>query len=149
MGDINLAGHSPATIKKILAASNGQCRCCRAKVNTRPWGASSRRVHTVSEDDLRGGRDVPALMCVACATAMDEGGFTSVVDFVFSARPACPECGARKACTIGYGMPSYDWIMNMSPWESSGGCVVGSNSPQWRCGKCAHEWGVKVRRPFG
>jgi hypothetical protein len=96
MRDFNLVGHSPATIKRILKASFGHCRCCRAEVNVRIWGARDRHVHTVSEDDLRGGRDVPALMCTDCATAMAEGGFTSVVDFMFSTHPACPTCSARR-----------------------------------------------------
>ena len=92
MRDFNLVGHSPATIKHIVKASFGHCRCCFTEVNVRIWGARERHVHTVSEDDLRGGRDVPALMCTDCATAMAEGGFTSVVDFMFSTHPACPMC---------------------------------------------------------
>ena len=138
MGDINLAGHSPATIKQILEASGGQCRCCRAEVNVRPGGASDHRVHTVSEDDLRAGRDVPALICAACATAMAEGGFTSVVDFVFSTRPACPVCSAHRSSQIGYGLPTRDSFVNMPPWQHSGGCCVGPE--QWICRECGHEW---------
>ena len=138
MGEINLAGHSPATIKQILAASGGQCRCCHTEVNVRPGGASDHRVHTVSEDDLRAGRDVPALICAACATAMAEGGFTSVVDFVFSTRPACPVCSAHRSSQIGYGLPTRDSFVNMPPWQHSGGCCVGPE--QWRCRECGHEW---------
>jgi len=138
MGEINLAGHSPATIKQILAASGGQCRCCHTEVNVRPGGASDHRVHTVSEDDLRAGRDVPALICAACATAMAEGGFTSVVDFVFSTRPACPVCSTHRSSQIGYGLPTRDSFVNMPPWQHSGGCCVGPE--QWRCRDCGHEW---------
>ena len=138
MGEINLAGHSPATMKQILAASGGQCRCCHTEVNVRPGGASDHRVHTVSEDDLRAGRDVPALICAACATAMAEGGFTSVVDFVFSTRPACPVCSAHRSSQIGYGLPTRDSFVNMPPWQHSGGCCVGPE--QWRCRGCGHEW---------
>ncbi len=138
MGEINLAGHSPATIKRILTASGGQCRCCRTEVNVRPGGASDHQVHTVSEDDLREGRDVPALICASCATAMSEGGFTSVVDFVFSTRPACPVCSARRASQIGYGLPTRDSFVNMPPWQHSGGCCVGPE--QWICRECGHEW---------
>ena len=138
MGEINLAGHSPATIKQILEASGGQCRCCRAEVNVRSGGASNHRVHTVSEDDLREGRDVPALMCTDCATAMAENGFTSVVDFVFSTRPACPVFSAHRASQIGYGMPTRDSFVNMPPWQHSGGCCVGPE--QWICRQCGHEW---------
>ena len=138
MGEINLAGHSPATIKQILAASGGQCRCCHTEVNVRPGGASDHRVHTVSEDDLRAGRDVPALICAACATAMAEGGFTSVVDFVFSTRPACPVCSTHRSSQIGYGLPTRDSFVNMPPWQHSGGCCVGPE--QWRCRGCGHEW---------
>jgi len=138
MGEINLAGHSPATIKQILAASGGQCRCCHTEVNVRPGGASDHRVHTVSEDDLRAGRDVPALICAACATAMAEGGFTSVVDFVFSTRPACPVCSTHRSSQIGYGLPTRDSFVNMPPWQHSGGCCVGPE--QWICRECGHEW---------
>jgi len=92
----------------------------------------------VSEDDLRAGRDVPALICAACATAMAEGGFTSVVDFVFSTRPACPVCSAHRASQIGYGLPTRDSFVNMPPWQHSGGCCVGPE--QWRCRECGHEW---------
>ena len=137
MGEINLAGHSPATIKQILTASGGQCRCCRTEVNVRPGGASDHRVHTVSEDDLRGGRDVPALMCTDCATAMAEGGFTSVVDFMFSTHPACPMCSARRTRNIFYGLPAGP----PPPWGHSGGCVVGLPSAgRWSCAECGHKW---------
>jgi hypothetical protein len=138
MGEINLAGHSPATIKQILTASGGQCRCCHTEVNVRPGGASDHRVHTVSEDDLRAGRDVPALICASCDSAMSEGGFTSVVDFVFSTRPACPVCSTHRSSQIGYGLPTRDSFVNMPPWQHSGGCCVGPE--QWRCRGCGHEW---------
>ena len=136
MRDFNLIGHSPATIKHILKASFGHCRCCFTAVNVRLWGAWDRHVHTVSEDDLRGGRDVPALMCTDCATAMAEGGFTSVVDFMFSTHPACPMCSARHTCGISYGFPAGP----PPPWACSGGCIVFSTSPRWHCAECGHEW---------
>ena len=132
----SLAGHSPETIKNILKASLGRCRCCFTEVNVRFWGARDRHVHTVSEDGMRGGRDVPALMCTNCATAMAEGGFTSVVDFMFSKHPACPMCSARRTRNIFYGMPSGP----PPPWACSGGCVVGSTSPRWQCAECRHKW---------
>ena len=137
MRDFNLVGHSPATIKHILKASFGHCRCCFTEVNVRFWGARDRHVHTVSEDDLRGGRDVPALMCTDCATAMAEGGFTSVVDFMFSTHPACPVCSARRTRNIFYGLPAGP----PPPWGHSGGCVVGLPSAgRWSCAECGHKW---------
>ena len=75
-----------------------------------------------------------------CASAMVRGGFTSVVDFVFSRRPACPVCSARHARRIGYGMPTYDAALNIAPWDSMGGCVIDPFSPQWNCGACGHGW---------
>ena len=94
------------------------------------------KVMWTREDDMRGGRDVPALMCTDCATAMAEGGFTSVVDFMFSTHPACPLCSARHTCGISYGFPAGP----PPPWACSGGCVVGSTSPRWQCAECGHEW---------
>ena len=112
MGDNNLVGDAPSAIKRILKASGGRCRCCRAEVDVSRKGSADRLVHNVSEDDLRNGRDVPALLCADCATAMTQGGFTTVVDYLFSTRPACPSCSAERARSISYGMPSYDWIAN-------------------------------------
>ena len=138
MGEINVPGNSPATISHILMASGGRCRCCHAEVDLGATDDSQPRVHTVSANDLREGRDVPALMCAACASAMTEGGFTSVVDFVFSTRPACPVCSARQSSQISYGMPTGDAYVNAPPWQHFGGCCVGPE--QWTCRECGHEW---------
>ena len=138
MGDNNLAGDLTSAIKRIPKASGGRCRCCRAEVDISRKRSADRLVHTVSEDDLRSGRDVPALLCADCATAMTGGGFTTVVDYAFSTRPACPSCSAQRAHSISCGMPSYNWIANIAPWESSGGCVA--QSSRWTCGECGHNW---------
>ena len=140
MGEINVPGDSPEIIDHILKASRGRCRCCRDGVDVRPSGASDHRVHTVSAGDLREGRDVPALMCAACASAMAGGGFTSVIDFVFSTRQPCPACSAHRARQIGYGMPTADAFINEAPWQHLGGCSVSSDSPEWSCAACGHEW---------
>jgi hypothetical protein len=137
MGEINLAGFSAATIKQILKASGGRCRCCGTEVNVRIWGSRDRHVHTVSEDDLRAGRDISALMCTDCAADMADGGFTSVVDFMFSTHPACPMCSARRTCGISYGLPAWP----PPPWRSLGGCIVGlPSAARWQCAECGHKW---------
>lgn len=135
------AGDSSVAIARILVGADGRCTCCREKVVMTTEDDLDRLVHTAYGADVMTDGDWPALLCPGCETAMREGGFTSVVDFVFSRRPACPACSARRAKTIGYGMPSYHWIRNMAPWESSGGCVIDSSSSQWICGECGHEWG--------
>ena len=58
--------------------------------------------------------------------------------------PRCPECGGRDVAEILYGMPAFDEQLNRNLRAGRvvlGGCCVSDGMPQWRCGKCAHEWG--------
>lgn len=143
-------GDSSVSVARILAASRLLCTCCHQYVVLRDEHDLYRLVHTASAEALRERRDWPALLCADCDAAMRAAGHASVVDFVFSQRPACPACGASKASTIGYGMPSFEGRVNMTPWESSGGCVVGPDSAKWLCGQCGHGWGeVNFGRPSG
>lgn len=131
-------GDTSVAAARIMAYSAGSCTCCREEVELPDEQAADRLVHTVAAEDM--GRDWPALLCTDCEAEMREAGLSSVVDLVFSRRPVCPSCGARRARTIGFGMPSYEWRMNITPWQSMGGCVVKSPSPTWCCGACGHEW---------
>ena len=133
-------GDSSATVARIMASSRALCTCCDGDVELNQEDDLDRLIHTASADDTSGRSDCPALLCTNCYTAMREASIRSVTEFVFSRRPVCPTCGARKARSIGYGMPSYEWIINMPHWESSGGCVVGPDSAVWACGGCGHEW---------
>ena len=133
-------GDSAVAISRILVAADLQCALCSEEATVTSEDELDRQVHTASADDVAQGRDWPALLCAECASAMVRGGFTSVVDFVFSRRPACPVCSARHARRIGYGMPTYDAALNIAPWDSMGGCVIDPFSPQWNCGACGHGW---------
>jgi hypothetical protein len=58
--------------------------------------------------------------------------------------PRCPSCGGRDVAEILYGLPAVDEDLNRSLRAGHvvlGGCGVSEQMPQWRCGKCAHEWG--------
>lgn len=133
------AGHSSAAISRILLNAKGRCTVCYSDVLIDTEEDVDRLVHTASAAEVRARTDWPALLCDECATAMAEGGITSVVEFVYSRRPACPQCSAHRARGISFGMMSSAGAMNMTPWQTSGGCCVGPES--WSCGECGHEWG--------
>lgn len=60
-----------------------------------------------------------------------------LVDFVFSTRPRCPRCGARRAKGAQFGMPVSPIT---EPWTALMGCVVTESRPRWRCGDCSNAW---------
>lgn len=134
------AGRSPVVIGRLLLNSRGCCACCGTEVMIRDYADVDRMVHTVSETDLSARLDWPALVCDACTAAMRDGGFTSVVAFVYSQRPACPACSARAANAMSYGKASGGGGASV-PWAASGGCVSDSDSPKWVCARCGHGWG--------
>lgn len=132
-------GESSVAAARILLQSEGRCTCCGGTVEVTAATLKS-ALHMVSDSDFRDGRDWPALLCPDCTEAMARGGYSSVVDYAHSLRPACPACGAQRTREVSYGMPTYDWHVNMPIWVSGGGCVVGS-SGRWVCGECGHSWG--------
>ena len=133
-------GDSSAAAARILLQSAGRCECCRELVVLDTTTQEEVIIHTVTAEDFAGRTDWPALLCAQCDAAMKAGGFSSVVDFMFSREPACPACGAHRTSTVSYGMPTYDWAMNMPTWVSGGGCCVGELG-KWQCGQCGHNWG--------
>jgi|GEM_PF-1028574 len=55
---------------------------------------------------------------------------------------ACPSCTATNPLEILYGLPSHE--MQLAEFQGSialGGCVVGDESPAYRCRDCGHEFG--------
>lgn len=136
---VDRAGDSSVAVARILLGARGKCTACYGDVAAAAEDDVDRLVHTAYGADVITGGDWPALLCGDCAAAMRDGGFSSVVDFVFSRCPACPVCSARRTSEIGYGMPSYEWQINITPWERSGGCCI---SPErWSCGECGYTWG--------
>ena len=55
---------------------------------------------------------------------------------------ACPSCTASNPLEILYGLPSNE--MQLAEVEGAialGGCIVGDDSPAYRCRDCGHEFG--------
>lgn len=56
----------------------------------------------------------------------------------------CPKCGSKPVAAILYGLPLFtdeqkaDIELGI---VTLGGCVVGYDSPAWRCKSCGYEWG--------
>lgn len=134
------SGHSSVAIAQIVMSAHSSCTACHGKVILASEQDVDRLVHTASHAKVDAGSDWPALLCPGCAEAMKSGGFTNVVDLVFSRRPACPRCSARRASSISYGRPPNDWAMNLAPWQGLGGCVVEPFAPRWRCQHCGYGW---------
>lgn len=54
----------------------------------------------------------------------------------------CPQCGSRRVLPIAYGLPGPELQRLADQGRVAlGGCVVGPDSPQWRCGSCGHSFG--------
>ena len=134
-------GLSSVAAGRILMQSEGRCTCCGGAVDPAAATLES-SLHLVSESDFAEGRDWPALLCPLCADAMRAGGYSSVIDYAYSLQPPCPRCSARRSQEVSYGMPSYDWHVNMPIWVRGGGCVVDSGG-RWVCGECGHSWGSR------
>ena len=57
-------------------------------------------------------------------------------------RKVCPECGAREAVPILYGLPDEEGGRLIAKGEvESGGYCIEDDQPQWRCKTCGHTWG--------
>jgi hypothetical protein len=55
---------------------------------------------------------------------------------------ACPSCTTPNPLEILYGLPSNE--MQLAESEGAialGGCIVGDDSPAYRCRDCGHEFG--------
>lgn len=55
---------------------------------------------------------------------------------------ACPSCATPNPLEILYGLPSNE--MQLAESEGAialGGCIVGDDSPAYRCRDCGHEFG--------
>jgi hypothetical protein len=68
-----------------------------------------------------------------------------MLDFVLwqTRQPRCPSCGGRRVAEILYGLPAFDEELDRNLRAGHivlGGCCVSDRMPQWRCGKCSHEW---------
>ncbi len=49
--------------------------------------------------------------------------------------PPCPTCGSRMAVPILYGYPSFEMFAASERGKVRlGGCVIGSESPDYECG---------------
>jgi hypothetical protein len=57
----------------------------------------------------------------------------------------CPSCKSSDVCYIVYGyIPEVDQEMRQEIQQnklSLGGCIVGPDSPQYRCNECNYSWG--------
>ncbi|MGI9125890.1 MAG: hypothetical protein ACR2JM_14220, partial [Mycobacterium sp.] len=142
---LDRTGDSALAIGSILMKAQGRCTVCYAAVVISTEEELDRLVHTASEAETSDGVDWPALLCDGCESAMRDGGFSNVVDFVYSGRPACPVCTARRAQAISYGKMGYEASLNSPPWQAGGGCVVDPSSPQWACRECGYCWGEVQR----
>ena len=143
------AGHSSVAIGRIMMSANRSCTLCHDRVVIASEQDVDRLVPTAEVAEVAevyARADWPALLCPDCAQAMSSGGFTAVVDLVFSRHPACPRCSARQACRIGYGLPHARRAMNLAPWESLGGCVV--LEPGWHCRSCGNKWDSSHLWPY-
>lgn len=65
-------------------------------------------------------------------------------DEVVPPRPAgpdpCPACGGGDVVHIQYGMHIPATMEGWEPWEVTGGCVIGPDSPTRRCNGCGRGW---------
>ena len=53
----------------------------------------------------------------------------------------CPRCHSDEVLPIAYGMPSPEMVEESAVGRVAlGGCLVGPESPDWRCMLCGHEW---------
>ncbi len=138
---IDCAGHSSVAAARILLGSEGRCTCCEETVDV--LGDSAGRqytINTVSEGDLREGRDWPALLCSECCAAMKSSRFSKAIDYGFSFHPACPACSATRTRRNEYGLPAATYVT--PPWRNPQGCCIDRGTPSWSCGACGQTWGV-------
>jgi hypothetical protein len=57
------------------------------------------------------------------------------------AKRPCPECNSFDVLPILYGLPSAGAIKEYEQGRISlGGCVVGTDDPEWSCQACGHAW---------
>jgi DNA-directed RNA polymerase subunit RPC12/RpoP len=55
---------------------------------------------------------------------------------------ACPSCTTPNPLEILYGLPSNEMQLAESGGAIAlGGCIVGDESPAYRCRDCGHEFG--------
>ena len=77
---------------------------------------------------------------------MDEQAYQALK----AGQPLCPECGDPRPLRIAYGYPTLKMFEAFERGELAlGGCVIGSDSPTWRCRKCRREWGGPPTRIDG
>jgi hypothetical protein len=74
-------------------------------------------------------------LCPRCVTRMDDGGYTSLLDFRFSQHPKCPKCGAERTQRALFGHPS---TFDIPPWLDMRGCC--RTPDDWTCTMCTHQW---------
>jgi hypothetical protein len=63
--------------------------------------------------------------------------------------PDCPECGARHAAKIIYGLQEIGEKLKQQLEEGSvvlGGCFFDEKSRDWHCHTCGHEWGDELSK---
>ena len=57
----------------------------------------------------------------------------------------CPKCKSKNVCKIIYGYVNLDEQIQLEIDRKKielGGCIIGENSPEFRCNDCQSEWGV-------
>ncbi|KUI22755.1 hypothetical protein AU193_10685 [Mycobacterium sp. GA-1285] len=79
--------------------------------------------------------DWPGVLCPRCDTAMREGGFTSLIDYLFSQHPRCPYCGAQRTQSAQFG---HVFHLDFPPWDDYRGCV--RRNDDWTCTECGSQW---------
>ncbi|MCV7281719.1 hypothetical protein H7J88_18995 [Mycolicibacterium flavescens] len=80
--------------------------------------------------------DWPGVLCPRCDTAMADGGFTSLIDYVFSQHPRCPFCGAQRTQSAQFG---HTFHLDFPPWDNYRGCARGRGD-DWTCTVCGSQW---------
>jgi uncharacterized protein with PIN domain len=147
-----LFGHTSLAAGRVLLQSEGKCTACNRQLKLTGDDARDRvHIHTADpfadqpapseprlrEDRIRCPSDWPAVLCNSCQAKTCREGFTSFLDFLFSLRPRCPECGAQHSMSAVYGLLSGPIE---EPWIAPLGCVVTAPRAKWVCGECRHRW---------
>ena len=56
----------------------------------------------------------------------------------------CPSCGTSEVLRIVYGLPDHELAEQARQGKVAlGGCVITGEDPEWRCGRCGHEWELR------
>ncbi len=80
--------------------------------------------------------DEPVVVCPSCHDILHQPLGPTFDELMFSHRPACPRCDARRTYKRLMGMPP-----GPPPYGTiAGGCVVTGEDDRFLCGVCDHGW---------